>query len=104
MALGAKAVCIGLIGQDQAGNELKDLLTGAGAHISGLVRLGRFTTVVKTRYVGLAQHRNPQQLLRVDYEDPTTVSDTVRGTLRAAVRGELRIAGRSSSRTTTRAR
>lgn len=90
MALGARAVCIGLIGHDQAGDELKGLLNGAGAQISGLVRLTKFATVVKTRYVGLGQHRNPQQLLRVDHEDPATVSDTVRGTLRAAVRGELR--------------
>ncbi|MCJ7543169.1 MAG: bifunctional heptose 7-phosphate kinase/heptose 1-phosphate adenyltransferase [Phycisphaerae bacterium] len=90
LALGARAICIGLIGHDQAGDELKDLLTGAGAQISGLVRLAKFATVVKTRYVGLGQHRNPQQLLRVDQEDPATVSDTVRGTLRAALRGELR--------------
>jgi D-beta-D-heptose 7-phosphate kinase/D-beta-D-heptose 1-phosphate adenosyltransferase len=90
MALGAKAICVGLIGQDQAGDELKDLLTASGALISGLVRVGKFATVVKTRYVGLAQHRNPQQLLRVDHEDPAVVSDTIRGTLRASVRGELR--------------
>ncbi len=89
-ALGAKAVCIGPIGQDEAGDQLKELLAGAGAQISGLVRLAKFSTIIKTRYVGLAQHRNPQQLLRVDHEDPSAVSDTVRGTLRAAVRNELR--------------
>jgi D-beta-D-heptose 7-phosphate kinase/D-beta-D-heptose 1-phosphate adenosyltransferase len=90
LALEATAVCIGPIGQDEAGDQLKDLLAGAGAQISGMVRLAKFSTIVKTRYVGLAQHRNPQQLLRVDREDPSAVSDTVRGTLRAAVRSELK--------------
>ena len=89
-ALGAQAVCIGLVGQDEAGDELKALLTRTGAQISTLVRLGKYGTTVKTRYVGLAQHRNPQQLLRVDTDDPAAVSDTVRGTLRAAVKNELK--------------
>ncbi len=90
LALGAQAVCIGLIGQDEAGEELKSRLVRTGAHVSGLVRLSKYATTVKTRYVGLAQHRNPQQLLRVDGEDPAAVSETVRGTLRAAVKSELR--------------
>src|SRR4030042_5925389 len=52
LALEASAVCIGPIGQDEPGDQLKDLLAGAGAQISGLVRLAKFNTVVKTRYVG----------------------------------------------------
>jgi len=90
LALGAEAFCIGTIGHDAAGEELKGLLVNAGARISGLVRLNKYATTVKTRYVGLAQHRNPQQLLRVDSEDPAAITETVRNTLRAAVKSELR--------------
>jgi D-beta-D-heptose 7-phosphate kinase/D-beta-D-heptose 1-phosphate adenosyltransferase len=90
IALGAKVVCVGLLGQDQPGEELKALLSGIGAQISGMVRLGDRPTTIKTRYVGLAQHRHPQQMLRVDTEASLPVSNSVAMTLRAAARGELK--------------
>ena len=89
LALGAGAVCVGLVGQDAEGNQLKTLLTSAGAKTAGLVSLSKYSTTVKTRYVGLPQHRNPQQLLRVDREEPSAVPESTRGTLRAAVRSSL---------------
>ena len=90
LALGAKVACVGVVGQDAAGEELSRLLVTAGAEVSTLVRLSDVGTTVKTRFVGLAQHRHAQQMLRVD-EDPTKpVGDHVGVTLRAAARGQLR--------------
>ncbi len=93
LALGAGAVCVGMIGSDAEGNELRSILTTAGAKTAGLVRPTKYATTVKTRYIGLAQHRNPQQLLRVDSEQPAAISDATRGTLRAAVRSAVGGAG-----------
>ncbi|MCL2701474.1 MAG: D-glycero-beta-D-manno-heptose 1-phosphate adenylyltransferase [Phycisphaerae bacterium] len=67
-ALGARVTCVGVIGQDLAGGRLDELLTGMGADTTRLLRLTDRPTAVKTRYVGLAQHRHAQQMLRVDEE------------------------------------
>ncbi|MFW6133382.1 MAG: D-glycero-beta-D-manno-heptose 1-phosphate adenylyltransferase [Planctomycetota bacterium] len=89
LALGARAVCIGVTGQDPPGEQLKGMLVAAGAETSSLIRPPGCATIVKSRYVGLAQHKNAQQLLRVDEEAGYVVDDGVRLTLRAAVRSEL---------------
>jgi D-beta-D-heptose 7-phosphate kinase/D-beta-D-heptose 1-phosphate adenosyltransferase len=79
-ALGGHVHCVGICGQDPAGDELADLLTAAGADASPLVRMAGRVTTVKTRYVGLAQHRHAQQMLP---------DDAVRVTLHEAIRAKL---------------
>ena len=88
-ALGGRVLCVGAVGQDAAGEEMTRLLGACGAETSALVRLAGRPTTVKTRYVGLAQHRHAQQLFRVDDESIDAMPDTLQATLRAAVRGEL---------------
>ena len=88
-ALGAKVSCAGVIGADAAGEELRGLLMFAGAEVAGLVRLKDRPTAVKTRYVGLAQHRNAQQMLRVDEENAAPLGEQVVPTLRAAFRNDI---------------
>src|SRR5712691_144258 len=34
-------------------------------------------STVKERYIGRAQHRHPQQMIRVDFEDRRAVDDTI---------------------------
>lgn len=74
LTLGAKCVCIGVLGGDLNGDRLQDQLNQMGADTSGLLRLDSRPTICKERIVGLAQHRHRQQLLRVDEEctDPLT--------------------------------
>lgn len=67
-ALGGVAICVGVLGQDAEADELAGLLTEAGADAALLARLADRPTTIKSRYVGLAQHKNPQQMLRVDHE------------------------------------
>jgi D-beta-D-heptose 7-phosphate kinase/D-beta-D-heptose 1-phosphate adenosyltransferase len=89
LALGGRVSCIGVAGTDAAGDELTRLLAAGGAETASLLRLDERGTTVKTRYVGLTQGRNRQQMLRVDAEADGPVGDDVRGTLRAALRGQM---------------
>ena len=74
-ALGASAFCVGIIGDDQNGKILKEKLTEAGADISGLFTVANQPTISKQRLIGLAQHRHPQQLIRVDEESTEILSN-----------------------------
>ncbi len=89
IALGGEVACIGVIGQDAPGDQLVGMLTAAGPQTAWLVRIPGHPTTVKTRYVGLAQHRHAQQMFRVDSESADALDDKVYASLRAAVRGQL---------------
>jgi len=80
-SLGGSVRCVGLIGQDAPGGELISQLQNCGADTTGLVELPGRPTVRKTRYVGLAQHKNPHQILRVDDEDAAPLPADVRDAL-----------------------
>ncbi len=67
-ALGAKPLCIGVVGNDADGRLLKDKLAGMGADITALREIADRPTITKQRLIGLAQHRHKQQLIRVDRE------------------------------------
>jgi D-beta-D-heptose 7-phosphate kinase/D-beta-D-heptose 1-phosphate adenosyltransferase len=67
-ALGAKTICVGLVGDDENGMKMKELLNNANVDISGLITSADRVTTTKQRLIGLAQHRHPQQLIRIDDE------------------------------------
>ncbi|MBN1124496.1 MAG: D-glycero-beta-D-manno-heptose 1-phosphate adenylyltransferase [Sedimentisphaerales bacterium] len=67
-ALGGKAICIGVVGDDETGRQLRNILKEAGVDVSGLVQVTDRPTISKQRMIGLAQHRHRQQLLRIDEE------------------------------------
>ena len=67
-ALDAKVMLAGIVGHDLDGGRLRQMLDDLGIDHEGvLVDAGRPSTV-KERYIGRAQHRHPQQMIRVDYE------------------------------------
>jgi D-beta-D-heptose 7-phosphate kinase/D-beta-D-heptose 1-phosphate adenosyltransferase len=76
-ALGAKTICLGAVGKDTNAQTLKMLLEGVGADISGMVEVLDRPTITKERFVGLAQHIHPQQLLRVDEENDSPLSEQI---------------------------
>src|SRR5262245_23858246 len=87
-ALGARVGLIGVVGNDNAGERIRQLLSDLGIEHEGvIVDPGRPSTV-KERYIGRAQHRHPQQMIRVDYEDRTPVAPPIAGQL-TAVAGQL---------------
>jgi D-beta-D-heptose 7-phosphate kinase/D-beta-D-heptose 1-phosphate adenosyltransferase len=67
-ALGAKPVCLGVIGSDTNGVMLTKMLTAAGADVANLMIVEERPTISKQRLIGLAQHRHRQQLIRIDEE------------------------------------
>ena len=73
-ALGAKPIAVGTVGNDADALMLEKLLTEAGADTE-LVEVENRPTIVKRRYVGLAQHRHQQQLFRVDTESIDPLSE-----------------------------
>lgn len=66
-ALGLQVTCCGAVGDDPTGTQLCALLDELGADHC-LATCGDRPTTAKTRFVGLAQHRHRQQLLRLDDE------------------------------------
>jgi D-beta-D-heptose 7-phosphate kinase/D-beta-D-heptose 1-phosphate adenosyltransferase len=74
-ALGAETFCLGAVGKDLNAETLRKLLQSVGADIWGLIEVDDRCTITKQRFIGLAQHRHPQQLLRVDEEIDTYLKD-----------------------------
>ncbi len=72
-ALGAQVRLLGCVGQDPAAAELRRLLAERQIDDGYLRCVADRPTTCKTRLVGLAQHRHPQQMLRIDYECPTAI-------------------------------
>ena len=64
IALGAKAILASVIGQDNAGKELEQMLQNAGIQTSALVVSAQRKTTIKTRVLS-----NGKQMLRIDSED-----------------------------------
>jgi D-beta-D-heptose 7-phosphate kinase/D-beta-D-heptose 1-phosphate adenosyltransferase len=82
LRLGAKVRICGVIGDDDAGDDLALELGEAGADVSGLVRDKTRPTTLKTRIV--AQR---QQMVRVDRESDLPFSNEVLHTLEEKLRG-----------------
>lgn len=74
-ALGAVPACLGVIGSDQNGKIIKQLLNDVGADTSALSATTDRPTISKQRLIGLAQHRHKQQLFRIDEESTEPLSD-----------------------------
>jgi D-beta-D-heptose 7-phosphate kinase/D-beta-D-heptose 1-phosphate adenosyltransferase len=67
-ALGARVALAGVVGKDSDGGCLRQMLLDLGIDHEGVVVDADRPTTVKERYIGRAQHRHPQQMIRVDYE------------------------------------
>jgi len=76
-ALDAIPCCIGVVGDDQRGRLLKQILNESGADTTGLITIPDRPTISKQRLIGLAQHRHRQQLFRMDEESIEPFSDEI---------------------------
>jgi rfaE bifunctional protein kinase chain/domain len=65
-ALGARLGMLGVVGRDEAGDTVEQMLTGLGIK-SYLNRDGAISTIIKLRVIG-----RQQQLLRIDFEEAPT--------------------------------
>jgi len=74
-ALGARVVCVGVVGEDANGAKLREMLVDMGTDASGLLAVSDRPTISKQRLIGLAQHRHQQQLFRMDEESTEPLSE-----------------------------
>lgn len=91
-ALGASVVLAGVVGTDADAGRIRQLLADLQIASDGVLADPDRPSTVKERYIGRAQHRHPQQMLRVDYEVRTAVSAPVEAALIRVIEGELRTA------------
>lgn len=86
MALGSQAWQMGLVGEDNAGKQLRDELGGRGIDVSGLIALPDRPTTLKTRILAQMGLRFPQQIARVDTVSRTPISKDVEERILETVR------------------
>src|SRR5262245_43882017 len=67
-ALGAEVCLAGVVWADADGLRVRQTLLDLGIDAEAVLTDSGRPTTVKERYIGRAQHRHPQQMLRVDYE------------------------------------
>ncbi len=87
--LGAKPICLGAIGNDENGRKLLEKLCDYQADTRCLVTNESRPTITKQRLIGLAQHRHPQQLMRIDEEATEPLSEDDYATLIELYTGKL---------------
>ena len=68
-ALGAKPALAGVVGADADGARIRQMLLDQGIGDEAVLNDSGRPSTVKERYIGRAQHRHPQQMIRVDYEE-----------------------------------
>jgi D-beta-D-heptose 7-phosphate kinase/D-beta-D-heptose 1-phosphate adenosyltransferase len=73
-ALGAKPAIAGVVGADADGVRIRQLLLDHSICDEAVLAVSDRPSTVKERYIGRAQHRHPQQMIRVDYEDRKPLS------------------------------
>src|SRR5207302_4223233 len=78
-ALGATVRVVGVIGPDDMGRQLRKHLIECGADPGTLDESPGRPTTCKVRLVGLAQHRHPQLMMRIDVEEHAPMASDVAG-------------------------
>jgi D-beta-D-heptose 7-phosphate kinase/D-beta-D-heptose 1-phosphate adenosyltransferase len=89
-ALGARVALVGVVGADFDAGRIRQLLTDLHINHEGVVTDADRPSSVKERYIGRAQHRHPQQMLRVDYEVRTPVPGPVEKRLGQVLANQVR--------------
>ena len=89
-ALGARVLPVTAVGQDAAGDALRDYFRRARVDVSGIVRVKGWTTPTKSRFVAGWAHTVGQQVLRVDREPrcllPQAATNKIQQLLSAKIR------------------
>jgi len=76
-ALRCEVACLGVVGKDDTAKRLRQAMDQAGCDATGLIDAPDRPTTVKHNFIGLAQHRHPQKMFRVDDESRDPVPDKI---------------------------
>jgi D-beta-D-heptose 7-phosphate kinase/D-beta-D-heptose 1-phosphate adenosyltransferase len=88
--LGAKVHMVSICGSDQTGQQIcKSLADDYGVNTDGVISTPDRPGIAKVRMVGLAQHRHPQHLIRLDFEDPSPIDAALADRVLAALEKAL---------------
>jgi D-glycero-beta-D-manno-heptose-7-phosphate kinase len=91
-ALDARAVIVGVVGEDEAGRALVENLRASKVECGGIVSSPSVRTTTKVRVLAGQIHSTRQQVLRIDYEGEPLADAELRERLRAQLREELQTA------------
>jgi rfaE bifunctional protein kinase chain/domain len=88
-ALDARAVIIGVAGEDEAGRALREKLRTSNVDCGGIASSPSLRTTTKVRILAGQIHSTRQQVIRIDYEGQPLADDNLREHLRARMREEV---------------
>ncbi len=80
-ALGARVSIAGVVGCDPDAGRIRNILTDLGIDHEAVLTDAARPSTVKERYIGRAQHRHPQQMMRVDFEDRSALEPGIEAAL-----------------------
>jgi D-beta-D-heptose 7-phosphate kinase/D-beta-D-heptose 1-phosphate adenosyltransferase len=89
-ALGAKPALAGVVGADADGRRIRQTLLDMGVNDEAVLSDSGRPTTVKERYIGRAQHRHPQQMIRVDYEERKPLAPALEREMLQVIRRQMR--------------
>src|SRR5579884_1101518 len=91
-ALGARVSLGGVVGNDPAAGHIRQMLENLAIDHEAVITDPDRPSTVKERYIGRAQHKHPQQMIRVDYEVRTPVASPIEQRFVQMLRAQLRLA------------
>lgn len=83
IALGGRVRAFGVTGDDEPAAALRAALLQQGVDVVGLIADGSRPTTVKRNLIGLAQHRHPQKMFRMDTESREPIAEQTLAQLHA---------------------
>lgn len=89
-ALGARVQLAGVLGDDDASTRSRELLAQHKINDEIVLRVPNRPSTLKERYIGRAQQKHPQQMLRVDYETREPIEASLATRLAEAVEASAR--------------
>ena len=87
--LKAEVRCFGIVGADREAESLRRALAAAGCDVGGLLEDPGRPTTIKRSFIGLAQHRHPQKMFRLDLEVCEPLGDDLAGELLERIAASL---------------
>jgi D-glycero-beta-D-manno-heptose-7-phosphate kinase len=89
-ALGARVLPMTAVGDDAAGDQLREYFRLIGIDVSGILSVKNWTTPTKTRYLAGWAHTAGQQVLRVDREPTAALPKNIRAKLQSTLAAKLK--------------
>nr|HMP16949.1 bifunctional ADP-heptose synthase [Gemmatales bacterium] len=79
--LGAEVILAGVVGKDSDAERVRQIISGLDIDPMTVLEDASRPTTVKERYIGRAQQKHPQQMIRVDFESREELSTELQSKL-----------------------